>query len=1458
MEKFAALKILQLHEDRLRQLRQDVVNSRPIDISNRSLRPTLYDSWQRFNQHAHILEGGNIGIPSHKILESQLSLISPTVRDQLVNMLNQRPTQQSKQFILRILEDCHQQKSHLHFDVLQRMVSMIDDREITRQTVPTRKETTELFPALYSYMLMLLKVHKSGIKPKQSRQYLDGELKKVASFLKQVGFTADDVGKLEVKDQTILPKIIEGKELATQLPKSQGSVAKRIFNLIIFDLSGKVSVRKASYKNISVDIQKSKIEIQRQLDLVRDKKQKKQDEKQKLRDQKRAEKAAERKRKVAEKLAEKTKLREEKKNALEIQKQNRLKEKQSKLNQMKIDRAEKNLREREAKCRRVTQQHPNGFESCNHRDSVLKTMKEKRIKQKMEKDQRLHARAEQRKKKEKQKDEKQKEKEESQKARYITQIMKRIFDLTVKGSLESDDNFTDQEKHKLTSLKKTRVDDLKVELNKLKQAAKIQKDEQKSANVKKIQISSEQLRETALTTLKQSMELVKSTPSDNLLQKFNSCMVKCSAFVSPNGSSENSKKTDKSTNQIRAQMQTKYNNMNETSLKKEAKRLHTKYDNIDIVQQAAEEFNINYENVIKFALRDNTKRSRLLQMMVDAATHSHLFKHDNDYHAKYENELTKRNQINKEKRLKTSSFHEQMQFVINSEKMSSEELIVKAKEYENDENVAPEFLTALKESVVNLSQMKNTVNLNKAKEDFEAERDKLMTDIDSWGQQFDQLNKKENPTAEETNTLNGLVGKLDFSKNKLVDVQKKVKDPESYYRELVIANIGSIMDGSNEDLIDNLETDVCHSVENWCQENEFENDQKCYDHLFSAQYKTIDNINEDQIKQCIGPPYNDDGMTEPLTMESDEDQDVTMESDEDQDDDLELQLDEDEDEDEDVDDDLNLQSDDETEDEEGVDIESNDDDEGDVNQLQQRIKETHEQVLDVQNKFDGVTVAPGSTQIDMSYADVLFGSATSSATEQNQAEHMAANAIVTLAKDLKEAAVGDHFGTTALKELLIKLDINDHSTIGNILDHLYPEKESATAFTKESKDLIKLLAELIQHQPNPNVTQPTQPNTVEKSLLQNNDIMKTIVGGFGQTIEHAKREIIKAREKILAQSQDLTIQTQVKQMYMNDGINLLGDDLIAKVLKVLLTSTYEESISLVFLTLVDLGSSESGKQQWAQEILQHAVADIHPKLDLLDPEKLLVQVDEMEQTESGQDSLYNLVDDMLENMNSEQLLQLFSNVQVQADILQSEESQQQESTPSLAKVPLSPPRYFQQYNFDDHGRVLDECSMHALNSTLVNCLDRPPVEKWSTSGIPQQVVTGHRKLKSGRIKETKHNLWFPSDGQLANQNQVSANWAYLFNHLDPGGKNVTLRGVDFHKWALNGVADTNFKYAVAQLPTVANIAHVVSIVRAKDSSNLVLVDSNLRGTRMLRDVALQNEDRWFMFPGAYIVIRENL
>ena len=70
------------------------------------------------------------------------------------------------------------------------------------------------------------------------------------------------------------------------------------------------------------------------------------------------------------------------------------------------------------------------------------------------------------------------------------------------------------------------------------------------------------------------------------------------------------------------------------------------------------------------------------------------------------------------------------------------------------------------------------------------------------------------------------------------------------------------------------------------------------------------------------------------------------------------------------------------------------------------------------------------------------------------------------------------------------------------------------------------------------------------------------------------------------------------------------------------------------------------------------------------------------------------------------------------------------------------------------------------------------------------------------------------------------------------------------------MADAKFKYAVAQLPTVSTYAHVVSIVRSKDGSDLILVDSNLRGTRKLRDVAAQHRHRWFSDPATYVVIRE--
>lgn len=183
------------------------------------------------------------------------------------------------------------------------------------------------------------------------------------------------------------------------------------------------------------------------------------------------------------------------------------------------------------------------------------------------------------------------------------------------------------------------------------------------------------------------------------------------------------------------------------------------------------------------------------------------------------------------------------------------------------------------------------------------------------------------------------------------------------------------------------------------------------------------------------------------------------------------------------------------------------------------------------------------------------------------------------------------------------------------------------------------------------------------------------------------------------------------------------------------------------------------------------------------------------------------------------------------------------------------PEYFQEYNFDAPGNCLDECSMHALNSTLVNFFKKPNIKKWSTSKIPRKLKS-YRTLASGKQKPIDIPLWFESDHQLTSRNQTSVNWTNLFDYIDPGGINQTLDADEFYKWSLMGRADTNFKYAVAQLPTSPNSAHVVSIVKSKEKNDLILIDSNLRGPRLLRDVAKHNRNRWFMkHPKAYIIIR---
>jgi hypothetical protein len=182
-------------------------------------------------------------------------------------------------------------------------------------------------------------------------------------------------------------------------------------------------------------------------------------------------------------------------------------------------------------------------------------------------------------------------------------------------------------------------------------------------------------------------------------------------------------------------------------------------------------------------------------------------------------------------------------------------------------------------------------------------------------------------------------------------------------------------------------------------------------------------------------------------------------------------------------------------------------------------------------------------------------------------------------------------------------------------------------------------------------------------------------------------------------------------------------------------------------------------------------------------------------------------------------------------------------------------KYFIESNIDNEGRYKDECSIHALNSMLVNGIGQPPFSTWSTSGIPKSIKTLVKK-KSGRIKEMTKTLWFPSLKQLKNKNQVSADWSNVFDYIDPHGHNLILNSEQFYKWSLNGKANYKFKYAIAQLPSTEGTAHAVSIIKSKHNDNLILIDSNLEDPIYLSMVALKDNMRWNFFPLSYVVIRQ--
>ena len=186
--------------------------------------------------------------------------------------------------------------------------------------------------------------------------------------------------------------------------------------------------------------------------------------------------------------------------------------------------------------------------------------------------------------------------------------------------------------------------------------------------------------------------------------------------------------------------------------------------------------------------------------------------------------------------------------------------------------------------------------------------------------------------------------------------------------------------------------------------------------------------------------------------------------------------------------------------------------------------------------------------------------------------------------------------------------------------------------------------------------------------------------------------------------------------------------------------------------------------------------------------------------------------------------------------------------------PHEPKPVFTEYNWNDDGNK-EECTMYSLNSTLVNCLDRDPIKTWRDSGIPQNLETMKMRA-TGKMRMMKEPLWFPSNRLHGSMNQANANWVNLFKHLDPGGRTSTMANEKFYEWAVRGVADPDFKYAVAQLPGYKDVGHSVSIIRSRiHPGQLLLVDSNERSTKALSQEAAENRHRWFMNPKAYLVIK---
>ena len=128
--------------------------------------------------------------------------------------------------------------------------------------------------------------------------------------------------------------------------------------------------------------------------------------------------------------------------------------------------------------------------------------------------------------------------------------------------------------------------------------------------------------------------------------------------------------------------------------------------------------------------------------------------------------------------------------------------------------------------------------------------------------------------------------------------------------------------------------------------------------------------------------------------------------------------------------------------------------------------------------------------------------------------------------------------------------------------------------------------------------------------------------------------------------------------------------------------------------------------------------------------------------------------------------------------------------------------YFKQWNWSEVDRKrgnLNECTLHSLNSTLVNCLGVSPVSSWEASGIPQKTQRQVWRKESKKWRTLSDTVWYKSLNQSsARGNEVNANFAQVFKAIDPSAdlsKVVTLRGKEFYEWSRRGKMTPDFKYA---------------------------------------------------------------